>query len=141
MFVLPLQKAKASHGGLHSGYVIQPPSMNLSVQKRHPGNRGKTTGRVQLLEVLLDGCAGASRDDAVYGPGDSVSGKLAAVCGGTFRFRSLSITLKGVARIVGESGSTGLFKGKKKQSEEVVYIEEKRCVIKRSIHCCCNRNI
>ena len=56
-------------------------------------------------------------EDLIYGPGDTVSGKVAVVCGGTFRFRNLSVTMKGVARVVGalETGSGGgLFKGKKR---------------------------
>ena len=49
-----------------------------------------------------------------------------------FSPKVLSVTLKGVVRIFGtdsaSEGAGGLFKRRRKETEEVVNIEEKRCV-------------
>lgn len=82
-----------------------------------PRKRGKN-GDIQRLDIkFLD------QDTPVYGPGQVVNGQILLECQGDLRFKCISVTLKGFARVYGKSG---LFGKREKIEAEEVYIRDKK---------------
>lgn len=98
-----------------------------SVRTRTPFGSVGERCKVQVLEVVLD-----KDTEPVFEPGQEVTGKVVLVCSGTMGFRSLSVSMRGSARVrwTESTGGSALMGTSWEQfNAEIEYFNKKRFLV------------
>ena len=89
-----------------------------------PPQSTSSSDKIHSLEIILD-----KGSKPVFEPGQEVTGRLVVRCGGAVKFRSLSVCLRGVARVhwsEPRAPRTRLGSYTEQYNAEMEYINEKR---------------